>query len=239
MTAARGSRDLEGITQTVIMLAIGGAAGAASFPHVHDVAEAHGQGGWLAWADAIVLELMSLASGLEIRRRHRANTSIRFPGCVLACAVALSISAQVVEAEASVIGWTAAAVPALGFLVMVKIALARTANVSAGSADSPVAATTADIVAPTTAPASQSRRDGDADRTATSLAPITAALRDTSDDVSGLLPAALAAREALAQQGQRLSRQSLTHQLRQEGYTVSSARGSALVRLLKTSSSGH
>ena len=40
----------EGIVQIVIMLAIGGAAGAASFTHVHDVAAAHGQGGWLPTA---------------------------------------------------------------------------------------------------------------------------------------------------------------------------------------------
>ncbi|MFE7868750.1 DUF2637 domain-containing protein [Micromonospora humida] len=108
------------------MLAIGGAAGAASFTHVHNVAAAHGQPGWLAWADAIVLELMSIASGLELRRRKRAQVSAVFPGTVLACAVALSLAAQVVEAEPSPIGWTAAAVPALGFLVMVKIALGYT-----------------------------------------------------------------------------------------------------------------
>ncbi|MFD0787059.1 DUF2637 domain-containing protein, partial [Micromonospora azadirachtae] len=110
------------------MLAIGGAAGAASFTHVHNVAAAHGQPGWLAWADAIVLELMSIASGLELRRRKRAHTSTLFPATVLACAVTLSLAAQVVEAEPSIIGWVAAAVPALGFLVMVKIALGRTST---------------------------------------------------------------------------------------------------------------
>ncbi|WP_341719370.1 DUF2637 domain-containing protein [Micromonospora sp. FIMYZ51] len=108
------------------MLAIGGAAGAASFTHVRDVAAAHGQPGWLAWADAIVLELMSVASGLELRRRKRAGVSVVFPATVLACAVTLSLAAQVVEAEPSPIGWIAAAVPALGFLVMVKIALGYT-----------------------------------------------------------------------------------------------------------------
>ncbi|MEU4645177.1 DUF2637 domain-containing protein [Micromonospora sp. NPDC023814] len=105
------------------MLAIGGAAGAASFTHVHNVAAAHGQPGWLAWADAVVLELMSIASGLELRRRKRAHTSTVFPATVLDCAVTLSLAAQVVEAEPSPIGWIAAAVPALGFLVMVKVAL--------------------------------------------------------------------------------------------------------------------
>jgi hypothetical protein len=117
---------LEGVVQVGIMLVIGLAAGAASFRHVHDVAAAHAQAGWLAWADAATLELMSIASGLEIRRRHRASLGVTFPATVLVCAVVLSLAAQVVEAEQSVIGWLAAALPALGFLAMVKLALART-----------------------------------------------------------------------------------------------------------------
>lgn len=119
---------VEGVVQVGIMLVIGMAAGAASFRHVHDVAAAHGQPGWLAWADAVTLELMSIASGLEIRRRHRAGRSVAFPTTVLVCAVALSLAAQVVEAEQSLIGWLAAALPALGFLAMVKLALARTSG---------------------------------------------------------------------------------------------------------------
>src|SRR5689334_3648423 len=119
------SAVVERRAQVAIMLAIGGAAGAGSFRHVHDVAAVHGQAGWLAWADAVVLELMSVASGLELRRRKRAHESTWFPAVVMAVSVVLSLSAQVVEAEPSVIGWVAAAIPALGFLVMVKIALAR------------------------------------------------------------------------------------------------------------------
>jgi len=122
-SAMTRSARTEGALQIAIMLAIGGAAGAASFTHVHNVAASHGQGGWLAWADAIVLELMSIASGLEMRRRKRHHKSVRFPAVVLTCSVALSLGAQVVEAERSIIGWIAAALPAFGFLVMVKIAL--------------------------------------------------------------------------------------------------------------------
>ncbi|GAA4701560.1 hypothetical protein Prum_058620 [Phytohabitans rumicis] len=126
---AYGER-LEGVVQVAIMLVIGTAAGAASFTHVHDVAAGHGQPGWLAWADAVTLELMSIASGLEIRRRHRMGRPVWFASTVLVCAVALSLAAQVVEAEPSVIGWLAAALPALGFLAMVKLALARTVAVA-------------------------------------------------------------------------------------------------------------
>src|SRR3954453_12392228 len=70
--------------QVVIMLAIGAAAGAGSFRPVHGVAAAHGQTGWLAWADAVVLELMSVASGLELRRRKRSHEPTRFPAVVMA-----------------------------------------------------------------------------------------------------------------------------------------------------------
>ena len=85
MTASKEAADgrtikFEGTVQIVIMLAIGAAAGAASFTHVHNVAAAHGQGGWLAWADAVVLELMSLASGLELRHRKRHGKPRRTSG---------------------------------------------------------------------------------------------------------------------------------------------------------------
>jgi hypothetical protein len=121
----------------LILLAIGSMAAAASFTHVHNVAAAHGQPGWLAWADAVVLELMSIATGLEIRRRHRAGRGAGFVLWVLIGAVALSMSAQVVEAERSVIGWLAAALPAAGFLALVKIVLTRT---PAGTAVAPSSA---------------------------------------------------------------------------------------------------
>jgi hypothetical protein len=80
--------------QVAIMLVIGAAAGAASFTHVHDVAATHGQPGWLAWADAVVLELMSVASGLELRRRKRLHAPLTFPAVVRGVAVALCGSAD-------------------------------------------------------------------------------------------------------------------------------------------------
>ncbi|GIH12471.1 DUF2637 domain-containing protein [Rugosimonospora africana] len=135
---SRGER-VEGVVQVLILLAIGSMAAAASFTHVHNVAAAHGQPGWLAWADAVVLELMSIATGLEIRRRHRAGRGAGFVLWVLIGAVALSMSAQVVEAERSVIGWLAAALPAAGFLALVKIVLTRTpAGTDPAAAPAPV-----------------------------------------------------------------------------------------------------
>jgi hypothetical protein len=122
---------IEGIVQIVIMLAIGAMAGAASFTHVHDVTVAHGQPDWIGWANAVVVELMSIALGLELRRRARTNRPITFVATALVFFVVISLAAQVVEAERSIIGWLAAALPAIGFLVLAKVVLSRTAATTA------------------------------------------------------------------------------------------------------------
>jgi hypothetical protein len=66
-----------------------------------------------------------VAAGLEIRRRKRRSKLVGFPATTLTLAVILSLAAQVVEAEPTIIGWIAAALPALGFLAMVKMAKSR------------------------------------------------------------------------------------------------------------------
>lgn len=117
---------IESVVQVGILLVMGGMAGAASFTHIHDLTVSHGQPSWIGWANAIVVELMSVASGLESRRRKRTGQATGFVHTVLAAAVAVSLAAQVAEAERSVWGWTVAALPALGFLAVVKIVLSRT-----------------------------------------------------------------------------------------------------------------
>ncbi|RLQ04563.1 DUF2637 domain-containing protein [Micromonospora sp. BL1] len=239
------------------MLAIGGAAGAASFTHVHNVAAAHGQPGWLAWADAIVLELMSIASGLELRRRKRAHTSTVFPATVLACAVTLSLAAQVVEAEPSIIGWVAAAVPALGFLVMVKIALGRTSTATPANTAGTVEDGRRDEAGPTVpdngpdetvrsalAAGERSstrtvrspdarRRQGGRERRRADRGPSP----QPSRAVAELLPAARKVRDRLAADGQALTRAALAEALRAAGHTVSNTRISELLKTLKVESS--
>ncbi|WP_337588124.1 DUF2637 domain-containing protein [Salinispora pacifica] len=240
-----------------MMLAIGGAAGAASFTHVHNVAAAHGQPGWLAWADAIVLELMSIASGLELRRRKRAHTSTVFPATVLTCAVTLSLAAQVVEAEPSIIGWIAAAVPALGFLVMVKIALGRTSTATpantawtvedgrrdeagrtvpdSGPDETVRSALTAGERSSTRTVRSPDarRRQGGRERRRTDRGPSP----QPSRAVAELLPAARKVRDRLAEDGQALTRAALAEALRAAGHTVSNTRISELLKTLKVESS--
>jgi len=191
--AGRRGERTEGVVQVLILLAIGGTAAAASFTHVHNVAVAHGQPGWLAWADAVVLELMSIATGLEIRRRHRGGQPAGFVTAVLVAAVALSLSAQVVEAERSIVGWLAAALPALGFLASVKIVLTRTPSaVPAGTAPVP-GGSMPDLPAVPQATGRQDGQDG----------------RDGGRTADLLDQARQAAAEHLAQQGRPITRDEL------------------------------
>jgi hypothetical protein len=252
-----GRERLENRIQVLIMLLIGGAAGAASFRHVHDVAAVHGQPGWLAWADAVVLELASIAAGLELRRNRRRDKSVAFPATVLTVAVFLSLAAQVVEAEASGIGWVAAALPALGFLTMVKIALgradpappdrtARPIRAEPGPAlivegavpdtrelvpgpSLPVPASTAAVRDSTTVVPATGDQDSAVPDRRDSGTPV----RDRGPEISALVPAARTAARTLAAHGTALSRKALARQLRAEGHQLSNATASALVRLLR------
>lgn len=113
----------ESAVRLVILLAIGGMAGAAAFTHVHDLTVAHGQPDWIGWANAVAVELMAIYLGLEIRARRRAGRPVGLVGVLLVAFALLSLSAQVAEAEPSFWGWIVAAVPSLAFLALVKVVL--------------------------------------------------------------------------------------------------------------------
>ena len=119
----------EGLMLVLILLAVGGAAAAASFTHVHDWTMANspaGTGDWFGWANAIISDLVPLGVGLEVRRRRRHNLKIgAYPIVIILCAAALSLAGQLAEAKSSITGWLLAAVPALGFLALTKLVLSR------------------------------------------------------------------------------------------------------------------
>lgn len=133
---------IESFARLVILLAIGGMAGAAAFTHVHDLTVAHGQPDWIGWANAVAVELMAIYLGLEIRARRRTGRPVGLVAVFLVCFAVLSLSAQVAEAERSPWGWTVAAVPSLAFLALVKVVLSS-APATAGNdqAHDPVAKT--------------------------------------------------------------------------------------------------
>ncbi len=113
--------------RVLITVVLGGIGMAAGFKHTHDWAAHHGQIGWLAWADAVVIEGMAVVAGFEVKRDHRAGNRrpITFPLVVLVAAFVVQMAAQVSLAEPTPSGWLVAAVPALGFLVVVKLLMRR------------------------------------------------------------------------------------------------------------------
>jgi hypothetical protein len=148
MTASPHGRT-ENTVQILILLIVGGMAGAASFTHVHDWTMHNtpaGTGSWFGWANAIISELTPTAAGIEIRRRKRQHRTAAYPTAVLIAAATLSLSAQVAQATPGVTGWLLAAVPALAFLALTKLLFSRTPARTAES-QPPIAA------APQAAPA--------------------------------------------------------------------------------------
>lgn len=129
-TPARGRRDPTAVIRIVVTVVLGGIGAAAGFKHTHDWAIAHGQTGWLAWADAVVIEGMAVVAGFEIHREHHQPGGLRrrvsFPVVVLVAGFTVQMAAQVALAEPTPAGWLLAAMPALGFLVVVKLLMRRT-----------------------------------------------------------------------------------------------------------------
>ncbi len=132
MTARKRPGRLESAIEVCILLAVAGMAGAASFTHVHDWTMHNsptGTGDWFGWANAMVSELIPLAAGLEARRRMRHfGRAGKYPIALIIGAVALSLTGQFAEAKPSVSGWLIAAVPAIGFLALVKLVLSSPAT---------------------------------------------------------------------------------------------------------------
>jgi hypothetical protein len=149
------AQRIEDTAQIIILLVIGGMAGAASFTHVHDWTMHNspaGTGGWFGWANAVISELTPTAAGLEIRRRKRAHRGVAYPMTVLILAAALSLTAQIAQAKHSPTGWLVATVPALAFLALTKLVLSRTTATTTAHNPAEPAGTTPGGEPPTTAP---------------------------------------------------------------------------------------
>lgn len=131
--SAHTSRRVDPVAVLRILVAVvlGGIGAAAGFKHTHDWAIANGQAGWLAWADAVVIEGLAVMAGFEIHRDHqhgRTQRRVTFPMAVLVVAFIVQMSAQVALAPRTPAGWLVAAMPALGFLIVVKLLMRHTPN---------------------------------------------------------------------------------------------------------------
>ncbi|UJW35084.1 DUF2637 domain-containing protein [Saccharothrix sp. AJ9571] len=162
----RSRPDAATIVRVTVAVILGSIGAAAGFKHTHDWAVHNGQHGWLAWADAVVIEGMAIMAGLEIqrdRRRPGPHRLLTFPVVVLVVAFGIQMTAQVALAPRTLFGWLAAAMPALGFLIVVKLLLRHPAPAPAET-DLELAApvhtrpTTPDIETPVTAALNSSPR---------------------------------------------------------------------------------
>jgi hypothetical protein len=127
--APTAGQRLEGVVLVLIVLAVGAAAGAASFTHVKDWTldnSPDGTGAWFGWANAVISELVPIAALLTIRRRKRTGGPIGYPMALLIAAAGLSLAAQLGVAVGHVgpSGWLLSAVPAIAFMALVKLVLA-------------------------------------------------------------------------------------------------------------------
>ena len=125
----------------LILLTVGGFAGAASFTHVHDWTMTNSPddtGSWFGWANAVVSELVPIAALLVMRRRRRLGQPIVYPASLLVGALVLSITAQLAVARPTVFGGIVSVVPALAFAALAKLVLGKNTP-----ADSPAAKVTA------------------------------------------------------------------------------------------------
>ncbi|WP_157035009.1 hypothetical protein [Actinocatenispora sera] len=124
MAEASKSQRVEDVARLGIMGAIGVMAGAASFTHMHDwtmQALPHGTADWFGWANAVASELMPTCALLEIRRKRRAGGSITYPVALLVASGLLSLGAQVSQAGDSLTSKGLAALPAVAFMLLVKL----------------------------------------------------------------------------------------------------------------------
>ncbi|MGQ5259573.1 hypothetical protein ACTWLT_02325 [Micromonospora sp. ZYX-F-536] len=126
-TPASAGTRLEGLVLVLILIVVGGSAGAASFTHVHDWTMANSPAntpGWFGWANAVISELVPIAALLTIRRRRRTGAPIGYPMVLLIAAAGLSLAAQLAVAKPGPSGWLLSAVPALAFMALVKLVFA-------------------------------------------------------------------------------------------------------------------
>ncbi|MFJ3807267.1 DUF2637 domain-containing protein [Streptomyces sp. NPDC090073] len=73
-------------------------AGALSFSHLHDLAEASGQGGWKAWAYPVSVDLLLVAAWRRMRDQQRAGRPAGGPRLWFLVALAASLGANVATA---------------------------------------------------------------------------------------------------------------------------------------------
>ncbi|TCJ34165.1 DUF2637 domain-containing protein [Parafrankia sp. BMG5.11] len=213
-----------------VVLAVG--VFCVAFVHVHDVAAWAGQPDWAAWLIAVSVELMALASIIEIRHRHRSGARVRWPVTTLVAGVGMSGAANLTAAGPDALtGAPGVWVPTMALWPVAAFGLV--AGLKATRPDHP-APTPATAINPTRGPAPPvgDRAAGDgpqADRTAyvDATGPPPAALP------ADLLAAGRAVAVELTRQGRPVTRTALARGVRQRGHRCSTDRAAVLLAAVR------
>ncbi|MDG4749938.1 DUF2637 domain-containing protein [Micromonospora sp. WMMD718] len=242
---------------TVAGLAI--TAGAVSFSHMTELAVKHGQTGWRAYAFPVSVDGLEVVASLYLVVQRRAGRSTGWiPWVALVVGTVASLAANVAVGGHDPLGKALAGWPALSMLVSVKLLFGmidhregdqRTVqDDQRPSADRPLVPGTVRQTGPDSGPSSGLTPDGrtgppgpSATGVSGRAAGLTPALSGPAIEpalvgarsVAHLLPAARAARAALANSGRSLSRDRLADAMRDDGYGVSNERASLLLRILR------
>ncbi|WP_426506709.1 hypothetical protein ACPPVO_52000 [Dactylosporangium sp. McL0621] len=108
----------------LIVLLIGIMAGAASFSHVHDFTldnSPEDTPDWFGWGNAVITELVPVASLIYIARRRRTGGSIGYAVFLILLFMGVSLTAQLAVAVPSIFGWLVSALPAVAFFLLSKL----------------------------------------------------------------------------------------------------------------------
>jgi hypothetical protein len=230
---------------------LAGVAGALSYSHMRQLAQDQGQVGWHAHAFPLSVDGIEIVASLVLLADRRAGRrSGWLPWAALAVGTAGSLAANIATAHPDPVSRVIAGWPALALLLAVKLlsVLLERRNASA-SADHPVQASNPVIAAHRTAvqnadqfavdacPARiRSNRTESQDQPPPS-SPVAADLAPDSDTTL-LLSAARAARDALHQDGQTLTRDTLAARLRQHGQPIRNASVTPLLQVLRNEATG-
>jgi hypothetical protein len=112
------------LADTAPVVVLAAIAGAGSFTHIRDTAAQHGQGGPMAWAVAVCIDLTCVMAARERQRdkRHGGGTRrLSWPTLVLAGGILLSLAANLAQAQPTAWGRITAATPSGAFLVAVSM----------------------------------------------------------------------------------------------------------------------
>ncbi|MEX5712883.1 hypothetical protein AB1484_32660 [Parafrankia sp. FMc6] len=231
---SRPHSDGQGRTEralgTALPIVLGVGVFCVAFVHVHDVAAWAGQPDWAAWLIAVSVELMALASIIEIRHRRRTGTPIRWPVGTLLAGVAMSGAANLTAAGPYALTATPGVwVPTMALWPVAAFGLVAGLKASRPTRPAPATSTNPPTM---TAPAVGDRPAADverADRSAGADSATPAPVTLPAD----LLDAGRAVAADLARRGRPVTRTALARGVRQRGHRCSTDRAALLLAAVR------